>query len=324
MKKLLTLLLALTLVFIMAVPVFAEPENFLTNPQWTKGTAGSVTYSDGVAKATGFAAKYSAPDIDILPAIKAALDGNDEVEIAIIFDARVNFKAGATEKSTNAQMLLRGTSGIAGVSPKEDPDTWYEEYDEALDGEDRVFSLSNGNILKYLSDPITITDEWTTFSQVQTFYAAQVDNTCVIKWRFTLDRFTTFDQFDSLEIRNFQVVLAEDAEDLLPEKDEDEVEDEKVEAPTENKPVATQKPQVQIPAADETPAPAVTPAPDTDAQVNPDQNPTTTAPADQNNETPATATVDTTTILVVSICCSTIIIVACIVAVVVVKKKTSN
>lgn len=323
MKKLLTLLLALTLVFIMAIPVFAEPENFLTNPQWTKGTAGSVTYSDGVAKATGFTAKYSAPDIDILPAIKAALDGNDEVEIAIIFDARVNFKAGATEKSTNAQMLLRGTSGIAGVSPKEDPDTWYEEYDEALDGEDRVFTLSNGNILKYLSDPITITDEWTTFSQVQTFYAAQVDNTCVIKWRFTLDRFTTFDQFDSLEIRNFQVVLAEDAEDLLPEKDEDEVEDEKVEEPTENKPVATQKPQVQIPAADETPAPIVTPAPNTDVQVNNGENPATT-PVPENNDAPAPTTVDTTTILIVAIACSVVIIAACVVAVVIVKKKTSN
>ena len=201
MKKILTLLLSLAIVFAFACPVLAEAENFLTEPKWDKGTAGNVTYKDGVATATGFQAKYSAPDIDILPAIKAAIGEEDEVEIAIIFEARVNFKAGSTSEDTDAQMLLRGTNGIAGLGGKDNVDAWLEAYDESLDGEDRFFTNSSGNILKYASDTINISNDWQTYSTTFFVTNGQVNNPSIIKWRFTLDRLQPLLILNHLKLR---------------------------------------------------------------------------------------------------------------------------
>lgn len=320
MKKFLTLLLAIVMVCALAIPAFAEPENFLTEPKWDKGTAGSVSYKDGVATGTGFAAKYSCPSVDILPAIKAALGDEDEIEVTIVFDARINFKGGESN-STEAMMLLRGTNGISGLSGADNADAWLDAYDESLDGEDRFFSNSSGNILKYCSDTIEITDEWQTYSTNIFAYAGQINNPSVIKWNLTLDRFTTFAEFESLEIRNLQIVLTEEAEDVLPEEpdEEDPVEepDEKPDEnkpeenkPEENKPVATQKPQVQVPTGNETIAPEVTAPADVD---------NTDVPADNNS-----CNVDTDTILIVAGACALVIIAACVVAIIVVKKKTTK
>lgn len=303
MKKFLTLLLALTIVFALACPVFADAENFAADAKWDKGTSGGVTTKDGVATVTGFVAKYSCASIDILPAMKAAVGEEDEVEVAVIFEARVNFKADSSEESTEAMMLLRGANGISGLGGKENMDAWLEAYDESLDGEDRFFTNSSGNILKYCSDTIEITNEWQTFATTLVATNGQINNPSVIKWNLTLDRFTTFADFESLEFRNLQVVLAEDAEGIIPEEKEEKPTEKPAENPAD-KPAteATSKPAVQTPGAD---------------AATPSQN-----EGNENNN--VNITFNPTVVLISAGVCCAIIIAACIVAVIVVKKKTSK
>lgn len=315
MKKILTLLLALAIIFALACPAFAveDVENFLkADAKWEKGTAkGTVSVADGVAKCTGIDNEWCCPSIDILPTVKEAIGTDDEVEITISFEVRANFAAGNEGSSSSARVLLRGTNGISGLGGADNADAWLEAYDESLDGEEPLFSNSKGNILKYLGGggTIEITDEWTRYTSEPMFlYSAQINNPSVIKWNLTLDKIIECGIIDSLEFKNVIVTTEEIEVD-----DDDEVTDDETKEPETDAPAAD-APAADAPATEDTPADTATQKP---AVATPGA---TDAPIANN----APVSFNATAVLVTAIASATVIIVACIVAIVIVKKKTSK
>ena len=322
MKKILTLLLALAIIFALACPAFAveDVENFLkADAKWEKGTAkGTVSVTDGVARCTGIDNEWCCPSIDILPTVKEAIGTEDEIEITISFEVRANFSEGNEGSTSSARVLMRGANGISGLGGADNADAWLEAYDDSLDGEDRLFSNSKGNLLKYLDGgaQIEISDEWTRYTAKPMFlYSAQVNNPSVIKWNLTLDKIIEFAIIDSLEFRNVIVTT----EEIEVEDDDEGTEDPETDAPAADEPAADE-PATDAPAADDKPA-TDTPA-DSATQKPAVATPgATDAPVANNN---APVSFNATAVLVTAIASATVIIVACIVAIVIVKKKTSK
>ncbi len=255
MKKFLTIILALVLACSLAVPVLAEePTNYAEGAKWTKGNAGAVTETDGVAVATGITNKWNAPNIDILPAVKEAIDGDDEIEITIAFEFRATFTKGNEGGSVSARTLMRGANGLPDLKGADNSAAWNEAYEESLDGEDPLFNNSNGNILKYLNYEVDFTEEWTEASVSLFVYGSQVENECVTEWNFTVDNISEPGIVETLEFKNFAVYLADEAPEI---EEPEEPEEPEVPAAPQNpeNPQAPQNPTVtQAPAQPSAPA----------------------------------------------------------------------
>lgn len=319
MKKTLTLLLALTIVFALACPVFADDdvENLLLeNAKWTKGLAESITTDgDGVVTATGIKNAWSAPSIDILPSIKEALGTDDEIELTISFDARATFTAGNEGSASTGRVLIRGTNGISGLNGADNAESWMEAYDESLDGEDPLFRNSSGNILCYLGGNVDLVDdEWSNYTVTLFLYSSQIDNASVIEWKLTLDAMTEPEKIESLQFRNL-ILTTDEIEPSVEitdggETGDDETGDgEATDTTDDKKPETDANPETEVkPEATQKPTVAT---PDLTATEAPSENGTLTS-------------FNATAVLITAISASTVIIVACIAAIVLVKKKTSK
>ena len=319
MKKLLTIILALTIVFALACPVFAneDVENFLReDAKWDKGTAtkGTVTVdADGVVTATGITAAWAAPSIDILPSIKDAIGTDDEIELTISFEARATFTAGNEGSASSGRVLMRGTNGISGLGGADNVESWVEAYEESLDGEDALFQNSKGNIMKFLGGNVDLVDDdWSVYTVTLFLYAAQIDNPSVTEWKLTLDNISEPEKIENLQFRNLIITT----EELEIEEEEDETEE-----PAENDAPATD----ENPATDRTPATDENPATENEPEAT--QKPAVSTPDLSATEAPQGAgavSFNKIAVLIASIVSAVIIIAACIVAIAVVKKQTSK
>ncbi len=222
MKKLLSVILALAIVFSMAITAFAEVENFAEGIKWTKGHAGSISEKNGVYKASGIDQPYKSPFINILPAVKAALGTDTDAELAIKFKIRANFTKGNEGETAGARVLLRGGS----VPEDMEVSDWNDAYEEAVDGETFFYSDAGKNIMKYFESGIEFTDEeWTTVTFDFDVSDAIVNCDMVTAWNFCIDTISPIDMIDSIEFKDF--ILAHYDDELFEEEEPEKVEVEK-------------------------------------------------------------------------------------------------
>ncbi len=153
MKKIITILLAMVLVFsLFAISASAENENYAKNLKWKQLINASVSESDGVYTVTGITQPYHSPGMNVLPALNEMLkasDGDDEITVTFSFEARVKFTAKNEGETLSARILFRGVNGIEGVNPGEDADEWNGQYVDSLDGEDALFESDPGGNIMY-------------------------------------------------------------------------------------------------------------------------------------------------------------------------------
>ncbi len=298
MKKILTLLLALTIIFAFGITAFAEAENYASDCFWEQGVLlakSDFTVADGVCVAKNINAEYRSPAINILPALKAALGDNDEISVILTYEMRVTMATAGAK--TTARPLFRGVNALTDLAGADNVEDWVEAYEESLDGDSAFFSNSNGNIMRAVHDPVELVDgEWTEITIELDLTSAQILSPAVAKWNLCADKIVNFAGIKTLEYRNVSIVLADEAEDT-------ETPEEKPAEKPEEKP--EEKPAENKPATEVTPAPTEAPAAPTEA------------PSINNGNGN-----DGTIILITSIVCGVIIICA-IAACFIVKKKNS-
>lgn len=210
MKKILTVLLTLTMVFsLFAVSASAEAENLAKDLKWT-GSSTDITEEDGVLIASGIKNKWDSPYLDVLPAVKKALGDNDDVTIEISFETRATFTAGNEGSAFTTRVIMRGTNTLS-VNSREDPDAWNEAYAESIDGEDPIFVSDTGGNIMYPIGKTEFNDEdWTEFSVSIELNAAQVNTTALSKWNLCVDEMSVTGIIETLQFRNVKVAIYEE------------------------------------------------------------------------------------------------------------------
>ncbi len=306
MKKFLTLLLALAIVFAMAIPTLAAPVNHAKDAEWVVGpNVDEVTVANGVATATSSKwYEWSSPLVDVLPALKAALGNGDEVTVTISLEVRATAVAGSEGISGTARLLFRGVNGLPELAGGDNQDAWNEAYYEALDGEAPFFNNDGGNIIQYAGTMAEIKDsDWALVTTTITLYAAQINNDCVTAWNLCLDKNSVYKDLQSLQFRNLSVIVAEpEAEPTEAPADPTEAPANPTEAPADATATATAT-ATTAPTATAT-ATATSGATATEAPAN-----------DDNGGSPA--------ILIAAIIAA-VVIAGCVVAVIVIKKKKAK
>jgi hypothetical protein len=310
MKKIITAIItiALLLAFVTFNVSAEEPKNYLQKDAVWGGVAATSTVKDGIvtSKTTGVA--WSSPSIPLLSSLKAALGDADEVEISIIFKAKVTFKAGSDAESASGSVLFRGTNTLT----ETENDAWNNAYAELLGDDEALFMMSGGHVLYYI-DGIRCEmypDEWTE-CRVDFFVTkGQLNCTAITEWTFCMDSFgeTIAADIDTIEIKDFGVYLTED----VPEEEE---EDKEVDKPVteETKP---------------TPTPTPTPKPQTPSLQTPNLGNNTNTDATQNADaTPTVEPTETTDnsdmsgLIIAIVVLVAVIGIAAVTVVVVLKKK---
>ena len=185
----------------------ASNENFAANLTWTGFSGVGVTEKDGVITATGFKQPYSSPKIDVLPAFKKALGDEDYLEIYIVFDVRVTLTEGNEGSTVKANTLFRGTSTLDVQTS--DVDAWKEAYADSFEDSETLFTNSQGNVMKYLGYGVIFNEEWQTVVILLEFEGEQITNKSISKWDFCFDGITDNKILNTMEIKNFQIVLEE-------------------------------------------------------------------------------------------------------------------
>lgn len=210
MKKILTVLLTLAMVFsLFAVSASAEAENLAKDLKWN-GAATQITEKDGVLIASGIKNKWYSPYLDVLPAIKKALGDNDDVTIEISFETRATFTAGNEGSDFTSRVIMRGTNALT-INPQEDPEGWNEAYAESIDGEDPLFkSDGGGNIMYYIGQTEFNDEDWTEFSVTIDLIAAQVNTSALTKWDLCVDEMSVTDIIETIQFRNVKVAVYEE------------------------------------------------------------------------------------------------------------------
>ncbi len=212
MKKILTILLALAIVFsLFAVTASAETENFAKGLKWA-GASTNITEKDGVLIAKGIKNKWYSPYLDVLPAVKKALGDGEDMTIEISFETLATFTEGNEGNSFTSRVIMRGTNALSLV-PKDDPEAWNEAYQESIDGEDPLFvSDSDGNIVYPIGRTEFNDEEWTPFSVIIELNAAQVNTSALSKWDLCVDEISVedFSSLKDIQFRNVKIVIYEE------------------------------------------------------------------------------------------------------------------
>ncbi len=197
MKKTLVILLSLAMAVCMISTVaFAEEGNFITDQTWVKNLcAGEVTKKteDGVDywSATGIKAPYSTPGIDILPALKAALGEEDEIDINLKFEVRAT---GITE-DFKMGTLIRGNL--------KNPELPAEEFNTDYEGDFMKYS-SASNINYRLNQNEMGHSDWTEYEYDFTVTSDDVNYEGWKTWMLCVDRIDeeALPSITTLEFRN--------------------------------------------------------------------------------------------------------------------------
>lgn len=225
MKKIITLLSALVLTAVLVcTPVFAEGENFVTDQTWQKFLLkGKVTKMTEDGKeyyhAEGIDAAYNTPGIDILPALKAALGDESDVDIELKFDVRIIFNGDQSETTTGVCIRARAKTG---VNENDFVADFKDNYEGAF-----IKNTSATNLMGRLATEEKVGTEWKTltynFSVEDTDFSFENFGT----WMLCLDRLVAADSgaaeyeegVKAVDLRNVVISIAEDSDDE-PENEE--------------------------------------------------------------------------------------------------------
>lgn len=220
MKKIITLLSALVLTAVLVcTPVFAEGENFVTDQTWQKFLlSGNVTKMTENGQeyyhAEGIDAAYNTPGIDVLPAIKAALGDESDVNIGLKFDVRIVFNGDQTETTTGVCIRAKAKDGI-----KED-ESFIADFKDNYEGA-FIKNTSATNLIGRLTSEEEVGTEWKTLTYNFTVEDTDFSFDNIGKWMLCLDRLVAADKgadgyeegVKAVDLRNVVIAISEDTDD---------------------------------------------------------------------------------------------------------------
>ena len=218
MKKLFAILLIVAMVLstFIASSVYVSADedgkNYAESLKWTSGYAKSVKVDNGVTIVEGIAQAWSAPFLDILPALKqmAEDDGGDEIYVYLTFLVSAEFTEGNEDSVVRARPILRGVNNLS-VPPSADTvEDWEEAYSEALDGETPVFYCDPGGNLLANCGEVNLElataesdEDWYYFAADVAFTAAEINSGALKNWNFCFDCMTGVE--DLSVIKNIKI-----------------------------------------------------------------------------------------------------------------------
>ena len=218
MKKIITLVLVVALVFSLATANFSvqgEMKNFfdmenitpvgIADAEVTRKTVdGETVYS-----ATRINYRWCSLGFDILPAFKEALADDDFIEVAFTFEIKVDWTQAFAGHLTSAKPLLRA-HGVSNVS---DADAWNAAYEASLDGSEAVFNCSDGrNVIAGLPIPrVPLNEEeWITYTIFFYLERAQIQCDMTPQWIFCLDEMNGAHQPTGAESPKGKLIMFEE------------------------------------------------------------------------------------------------------------------
>ncbi|MBR2860427.1 MAG: hypothetical protein IKB86_01125 [Clostridia bacterium] len=218
MKKIITLLLAVAIVFSMATTNFnvnAEIQNFYDMETMDPVGIGAEVARKTVDGETVFsganiAYRYYSLGFDILPAIKAALGDEEEVEVTLAFEIHTKWAEGFEGRRTSAKPIMRVRGGSVANG---DADAWNSAYEDALDGSDAIFKTTDGvNIIgRITTKRVALNDEgWSLFTLDLYLTKAQIECAMTSNWTFCFDEMNGAHQPKSSETKDGKLILFEE------------------------------------------------------------------------------------------------------------------
>lgn len=223
----------LILIFIFALlPLSVSAEtNYAKGLGWTKGLACRVTTKDGVTEFTNLAYSYSSGYFDIMPALKKAVDGKDQITVVFSGQLKATFK-NEDIKDSKINSLIRASTSI------KDPENWTKEYEKTLNGKEPFFKDVTSNALHGLGRNIVLKSDWTEFSVEFSVYKEQIYSSLTPNWFFCFDGID-INNVSSISVKNIKLTVKSDAQ------------------AKKTPPVPTKRPNINV----ITPAPTPTPTP---------------------------------------------------------------
>ncbi|MBR2861632.1 MAG: hypothetical protein IKB86_07320 [Clostridia bacterium] len=215
MKKIITLLLVVALVFGLATANFsvnAEPKNFFNLKETAPiGVAGGVVAEDTadgekVYSLSGINYKWCSMGFDVLPALKTALGNDDFIEATLAFKVKADFTDKFAGHKLSVKLIMRSLAAT-GVS---DIDGWNSSYEDSLNGAEAVFGNYDGkNIIAYpTTKRVQISDsEWQEYTVDFYFEKSQINSGLTPDWIVCFDDMNGGHPPTSDEQENGQLII---------------------------------------------------------------------------------------------------------------------
>ena len=215
MKKIITLILAVALVFSMATASFsvnaeAELKNFFDmeaiTPVGIGGGEAAKKEVDGetVYSNTKIDYRWCSMGFDILPALKAALGDDEDVEVTLVFQIKTDWTDAFAGHKTSCKPLLRAF-GCTDISAD-----WDSKYEDALGDAEAVFHCSDAkNVIGQVSTKrVPLNDEgWTTYTVDLYYEKAQLECAETPQWIFCVDEMNGAHQPSGTEAPKGKLVM---------------------------------------------------------------------------------------------------------------------
>lgn len=207
MKKIFAILLALTLLASLAVPVMAEPtpveapwEKFMGDTTVTTSTEdGATVYSFSNITNT-----YISAGVDIMPALKTLIEGNDKITVTISMDVKIDYNADFDGDEFPLGVLIRA----GGVNAKiKDPEAFKAIYKSAQAGD--FYDTGSGNYaLRFIEKEVAI-DTWSTIEGEATFTATDIKAGLWEKLTLCFDRMSNCEACKTMYIKNTTIEVTD-------------------------------------------------------------------------------------------------------------------
>ena len=196
----------------------ALPGGNLLTTTWTKGYAQNDvvegTFKDQpMYSMTNWKNAYSSPFLDILPAVKAAMGDEDEVNVYIVMDIRaVNYEGMKDQEHGFGIKIRPKTTDL--TKEKEDFEENYMATTFTHNGSGDVRLTLLG------ADKKVINEDWQRLEFIYTFFSEDVEDGLWEAWNLCFDNVKTFESLGAIQVKNMGVFVEDDYE---PVNDEDEV-----------------------------------------------------------------------------------------------------
>lgn len=200
MKRLIALMLICAFVLCGAVSVNAE--NKLRNAKWTKAI-GKVEVSEKVIDGekvtimSGMDSSYATAAIDIMPTIEALMGDEDEIDVWIVLDVRVDAEDGE-EFPFGMKIRADGTSALVKTE-----EAFNENYTESTTFRHR----GSGGISISAYPSGTLTNEWQRIEIQQNFTAYDLNKDFWKKWNLCFDMMKEYENMGDIQIKNTGIYL---------------------------------------------------------------------------------------------------------------------
>ncbi|MBR2861631.1 MAG: hypothetical protein IKB86_07315 [Clostridia bacterium] len=326
MKKFITLLLAIALIFSMAIATVsaeAAPKNYFDMETAATKTVGSgkiaVEEVDGekVYAFTNLEYRWDSGAIDIHPAVQEAIGDEEYVELTLVFKIKTVFTTDFEGHKTSCIASLRC---LTAPDKALGDDEWNSQYEDDIEGCEALFEKFNGNLQYNLSTKrVPINDEdWTEYTVDMYFEKAVVDSEMTPDWSLCLDQTNGAHQPTSTEAPKGKLVMFDKI--LIKDVGVYQTEEWLAANPPEDAATPTLTPDTDAPADDEgegdTVEPTATPTVKPTATSKPvaTATPDTNEPADDDNQ-------DDSNLTWLWIAIAAVVVAGAAVAVVVILKK---